>query len=115
MPYRGKWPKWFDTAKVGDVLETPTGEYRVIRGITRFKSSLVRRHELIFFKFAIRRCSWTRRPTTTKTGTQVRDWKHTGHRVKLDTKLDRQIAEEVGKNLFDDKRKIFCCDVKYAL
>lgn len=112
------WPAWRDTVKVGDVLQSPAGDYRVVRGITRWPPRARGRAKhgkgLIFFQFAIRRCSWTRRCTTTKSGADMNGWIHTGHSVALDSPLDRQIARELEYEN-RHKQRLGCCDVVYAL
>lgn len=109
-----KRPKWFDTVKVGDVLQTPGGDYRVVREVTRHKSRRIPGRYEIYLTFAIRHCSWTGRGVTTKLGGEVLDWKHTGCRVKLTSKFDQDIAYEA-QLWVRGKRRLTCCDVKHAL
>ena len=98
-------PGWVDAAKPGDVLLGPSGDMRVIRKVTAGKHW---RHPI--FSFAIRRCSWTRRPYTVYTwGELVRTgYTALGASVSLDGRADKKLA----RNLYHDApRTVYCWDV----
>lgn len=83
-------PWWFTCLKEGDVLKI-NGSYRIVR-----KASYLR-GKLFAVCFAIRHRSWTRRPYTTWMVADLRRAKidYIGARVKLDSKLDHLIAEDI--------------------
>lgn len=99
-------PAWVDTAEVGTVLLSPTGDMRVIRKVSRGKHW---RHPI--FTFAIRRCSWTRRPYTCYTWGELVRMGYTalGPRIALETRADKRLA----KNLLHHHgtRTMYCWDV----
>ncbi len=98
-------PTWVDTADVGTVLISPSGDFRVIRKVTRGSH---RRYPI--FSFAIRHCSWTRRPYTVYTwGELVRmGYIAAGASVELKTPKDRILAKEIAHKL---PRRLYCWDV----
>jgi hypothetical protein len=77
----------------------------VIRKVSRGKHW---RHPI--FSFAIRRCSWTRRPYTLYTwGELVRmGYMEAGASVDLATRKDRKLAKDLASH---ECRNLFCCDV----
>jgi hypothetical protein len=92
--------------KVGDVLASGSGSYRVVREVSRFADG-----ELRAVSFAIKRCSWTGRPVTCVSYTDLmhRRFQPTGVRLDLKSRLDARIAEEAKcKGL----PKISCCAVR---
>jgi hypothetical protein len=97
-------PDWFAFLRVGDVLRSPSGALRVVRLVSR------REGRLTAVCFAIRRCSWTRRPLTVYNRYDLkRGWSHVGARVRLDSELDRKIARS--HTLIPPEYEIRCCDV----
>lgn len=83
---------WMKTVKVGDVLISSKGTFRVVRGVTRFSDG-----DLRCVDFAIRHCSWTGRPVTVVNFTDLRSngYYPAGIRVRLESELDKKLAEEV--------------------
>lgn len=74
--------------KVGDVLMSDRGSLRVVRRVSRFECGALRA-----VAFAIKRCSWTRRPSTTYSYTDIKRWTPTGASVELDSPLDEQLRQ----------------------
>ena len=100
----GTWPY---TVKPGDVLETASGDLRVVRKCVTGASGYTTWVHLV-----IRRCSWTKRCYTVLNYHDLkgRGFRPTGLLVKLDTKTDRKIARDLKyDNRF--KQKVSCCDV----
>ena len=102
MNNAGTWPY---IVKRGDILRDEKGTNRVVRSVTLGKNGLP-----IFVSFAIRRCSWTRRPTTTLSYVDLkqRGFVPTGLSVKRWTVLDQNLDACI-KN--PDNRVLFCWDV----
>ena len=98
-------PEWVDRADVGTVLISPGGDFRVIRQVTRGKH-----WGLPIFTFAIRRCSWTRRPYTSYTwGELVRiGYTEAGAAVTLNTRHDRKLSKDIANH---NRRSLYCWDV----
>lgn len=93
-------PRWMDTVKVGDVLRAPSGALRVVRAVHRHEPKggyRVRGRARVFLVFSIKRCSWTGRPYTYKVSTDAiwDGWTHTGHRMRLNKKRDRDLAHDL--------------------
>lgn len=101
-------PRWMRKVRVGDVLRTRTS-MRVVRAVTFYACGA-----LANVTFTIRHCSWTGRCETTVNYTDLlhRGFYPAGHRVKLNKKIDREIAAEI---MDGDRRKLDCCDVKAVL
>lgn len=116
MPKMRNRPKWFDTVRKGDVLRMPSGSYRVVRKVSRHEPKTRSGDYNIFIYFAIMRCSWTGNCHTIYDGTELKHWTHTGHRVRLNSDLDKQIAHDLEyRNRFPEDQLLTCCDVRYAL
>lgn len=102
-------PDWRETLKVGDVLRTPSKDFRVVRKVSRRKSGLIWGVTL-----AIRRCSWTHRAYTVLTRSDLRTMGYRKANVcvrltsKMDRALDRCILLRDGKN----GQSLTCCDVR---
>ena len=100
-------PGWFDAIKVGDVLKTPSKDYRVVRAVTRYANGPL--HSIVL---TIRKCSWTHRPYThlNYTDLRARGFMHTG--VNVADKFgafDELLADAVCDETLCD---LDCCDVK---
>lgn len=80
-------PAWVAFVQLGDVLETPSGAYRVVRDINRDRSGRV-----CSFDFVKLARSHYPSPTTIRYVYEVRTWRYIGARLKLTTPLDRKIA-----------------------
>ena len=116
MPKMQNRPKWFDTVRKGDVLQMPSGKYRVARLVARHRPYNRTGHYNLYIYFAILHCSWTGNCHTIYDGNQLKHWTHTGQRVRLNTEFDREIAHDLEyKNRFPEDQLLTCCDVKYAL
>lgn len=98
-------PEWVDKATPGTVLVSPTGDMRVIRRVSSGKHW---RHPI--FSFAIRRCSWTRRPYTIYTWGELVRMGYTA--LDVTVPLDRRFDKLLEKNIVNHNcRTLFCCDV----
>lgn len=77
--------RWMRTVKVGDVLESGSGAHRVVRGVHRYKNG-----DLRCVDFAIKHRSWTGRPWTSLSFTDLRmyGYRPTGVQVALDSHAD---------------------------
>lgn len=99
-----KQAEWMLSLQVGDVISNGNS-HRVVRVVTRFADG-----ELRCIQLAIRRCSWTHRPTTTINYTDLLKQGYTpvGVSVKLTSKVDRRILTEDkhGRAVMD------CCEAK---
>lgn len=95
---------WMHKVIPGDVLKMPSGTLRVVRHVSRYPNG-----DMHGCGFVIKHCSWTGRPTTFKTYTELMGWKYVGVRVRLDTELDEKIRAETRYN---GKPKLSCCAVK---
>ncbi len=116
MPKMRNRPKWFDTVRKGDVLQMPSGKYRVVRLVVGHKPYNRTGHYNIFISFAILHCSLTGSCYTTYDGTQLKHWNHTGDRVRLNSELDKEITHDLEyENRFPKDQLLKCRDVKYAL
>ena len=85
---------WRAKIRVGDVLEAPSGDLRVVREVTRWKR---RGRTTTIVTFAIRRCSWTRRCYTVvnQSDLATRGFRPTGKRVRLSKPIDRAISRAI--------------------
>lgn len=117
---------WVKTIRKGDVLKSGTGTLRAVREVKHNGASLGKTSVM----FSILHCSWTHRPHTTLTGTDLVQfgYRPTGARVRLNKKIDRLILDDargrketVYRNgkvvtmhcpLLPGDTKIHCCDVK---
>lgn len=93
--------------QVGDVVISRTGTARVVRKVSRFPDG-----ELRALTFAIKRCSWTKRPYTVQNYT---DLMNNGYRpvdlsITLDKREDRRLAKAI-KN-YHDRSLMTCCQAK---
>jgi 2-keto-4-pentenoate hydratase len=99
-----KQAEWMLTLKTGDVISNGHAN-RVVRKITRFADG-----ELKCVQLAIRKCSWTHRPTTTMNYTDIlkQGYAPVGVTVKLTSPADRRILKEDphGRAVMD------CCEAK---
>ncbi len=98
-------PAWVDAAEPGMVLISPTGDMRVIRKVTRGRA-----WRYPIFTFAIRRCSWTRRPYTGYTWGELVRMGYTALdvRLTLETRADKKLKRNLR---YDAPRTLYCWDV----
>lgn len=97
---------WMAYVKPGDVLQTPTGDLRIVRKIHRFPDG-----DLRSANFAIRRCSWTGRAYTTKGFAELMGW----YFVLAHELPDDPISKKLARDLRYSKRfdqKLTCCSVR---
>jgi hypothetical protein len=100
-------PEWFAIVRVGDVLRSPGKSYRVVREARRDENGRLRG-----VTFAIMRCSWTKRPTTTYIRMDLKvGWSYVGARVKLTNEIDEKLARDVHAETSADC-VLRCCDVR---
>jgi len=99
-------PAWLSELRAGDVIRTPSNDFRLVRRVTVRPSG---NNALVF---AIRRCSWTRRPYTVAFCSANWLWKCQpvgklkGKLTALDFVLQRDIEDR------SDPRRLHCCDVR---
>lgn len=98
---------WMLKIRVGDVLESGSGDLRIVRSVTTHKTPYGYR---VSVTFVIHRCSWTNRCYTVLTSGDMknRDYRPTGIRMSLRSKLDKEIFREMKER---GKPTITCCDV----
>lgn len=98
-------PEWFDHLRAGDVLRARSGLLRVVRSVSR------RGGKLGSVTFVIRHCSWTKRPYTVYTFSDLKVFRYSyvGARVGLNGELDRKIDEAIRHR---DNRSLSCCAVR---
>jgi len=92
----------------GDVLKTPSGDYRVVRGISRFDDGDLRSAD-----FAIRRCSWTGRGLTTYNFTDLMKWEYVAARAPGKSSLDKKLHWDAHQKVAMPP-KVTCCMAKEA-
>ena len=103
-PFRGSpQPQWMRDVKAGDVLVSPSGMLRVVRGVARYSCGA-----LSSLDFAIRRCSWTRRGHTVYGYTDLKHWSALGVSVPLTSKLDRLLEADANATIAQPSR-VSCC------
>lgn len=104
---RSHRPRWFAFVQAGDVLRTRSGDFRLVRDVLRHKDRL-------YISFAIRRCSWTKRPYTVYVSgdTYLRQMTWVGkYRGKL-TALDRRIQREINDVSGRRRCGVTCCQAR---
>lgn len=100
---------WRDNIKVGDVLRTHNGNFRIVRKVYR-------RHGDKFLgsvTFTIQQCSWTGRCYTivNRSDLKQRKFSPTGVRVTKMTTMDKRI----NRDIIEDRprgTRLSCCDVR---
>lgn len=110
---------WRETIQIGDILITPSGQWRVVREVSYWSDDdwcKSRRGLVDHITLAIRKCSWTGRPYRTLSRTCIGGWsKLEGARAKLDTEADERLhADIVSKRSVEDLN-YDCCDAKAFL
>lgn len=109
---------WHETVKVGDVVEWPSGNLRIVREVWR--NPIPKRPRCnynparkVFVIFAIQHCSWTKRPYTQYSiGELEQIGAHpTGINYKLNSGFDRALQGDFHASRSEDC-KFRCCDVK---
>ena len=103
-------PEWFAVLRKGDVLQSPGGDYRVVRAVSR----RARDGKLMFVVFVIRHCSWTKRPFTTYSAADLKTngWGYVGVRVKLASDADRQLEKDLLAMCRGVRGVYKCCTVQ---
>jgi hypothetical protein len=88
---------WRDELKVGDILVTPSNDFRIVRDVSYCDLPEKSYYGLLTtITFSIRKASWTRRATTTKSRNCIAKWKKLeGVRAKLDSPLDKKLLEDI--------------------
>lgn len=107
---RAPQPPWMRRVRVGDVLKDAVGNLRVVREARHYGG------RLYGVTFTIAHCSWTGRCYTILNATDLRQrgFRPVGVRRRLNTKLDRQIADAIARNDLAHRngRALRCCDVE---
>ena len=99
-------PEWMSKVRVGDVLRSRGGTYRVVRKVS------YRNNRLHCITFAIKRCSWTKRCSTTM---NCHDLRYAGYKPVLNVKwkFATTLDESIQADIMDlNRRKLNCCDVR---
>lgn len=112
---------WRDTIQVGDILITPSGDWRVVRDVSYWPQDnwcKSRQGLLAYVDVAIRKCSWTHRPYRTMDRNTIAAWsKLQGARAKLGTEADKKLLADItdksGK--YVEELNYDCCDAKAFL
>lgn len=101
--------KWISRLQPGDVVESASGNLRIVRQVTRCLHP--RGHGRVSVSFVISRCSWTHRPYTTLCDSDMitMGYRPIGLRIKLDTEFDEALLREIHNH---DRPQIDCCDVR---
>jgi len=96
---------WRDKIQRGDILASPSG-LRVVRRVKYTKDGFI--YGIVL---SILRCSWTRRPYTTVTRSDLgnRGFLPTGAKASLRATIDQQLDREIGAN--EKSRRLYCWDV----
>jgi hypothetical protein len=102
-------PDWFAHLKVGDVLQRRRGPYRVVRSISRRNDG-----RLWGVSFAIRHCSWTKRPYTVYTASDLKvfGFRYVGVRLVLGSEIDRKLDDAIHHNGAGRPHGLTCCSVR---
>lgn len=101
----GKVRDWRDDIKVGDVLRVDK-RFRLVRRVSRAKDGF-----LGSVTFAIKRCSWTRRPYTVvgRVDLAYRNFQPTNVRITAEkTPLSERLLREINS---DGPPSMTCCEV----
>ena len=104
-----KQAHWMPLVKVGSVLKAPSGDFRVVRSISRYDNGDLRAVDL-----AIRRCSWTHRAYTTVNYTDLiqRGFALLPVRVKLNHERDIMMERAINQRASDRPFPIDCCGAR---
>lgn len=109
--------QWSQEIQEGDVVQTPSGDLRVVRDVHRHPkafgkgASRATKARRVFCYFAIRHCSWTGAGYTLYSVAEMAQmgWLPTTVEPrKLDSEIDEKLKSDFGK---DNKgRCMRCCD-----
>lgn len=108
-------PEWMARLRIGDVLKSANGSYRVVREINRHPaSSRVCAGWLRSVTFSIKHCSWTGKCYTVLTATDLkqRGFAPVGARVKLTKPIDTAVLACIRGNDGANGKSLRCCDVR---
>ena len=99
-------PDWMRQVSIGDVLASGTGTLRIVRRVSHYPDG-----DLRSVTFAIRRCSWTRRPTTVMGYSDLRllGYQPVGASMPLRARLDHELAKDIADHR---RQSLHCCDVR---
>lgn len=102
-------PTWFAHVREGDVLQSRGGSFRVVRHVTRRPGG-----QLLCVTFAIRTCSWTRRPYTVYTASDLKvfSFRYVGARIALSSELDRKLSDAINHSGGERPHGLTCCSVR---
>lgn len=101
---------WMDKVKIGSILQTRGGQYRIVRSVSHYKRP-PNKGKLRCVYFAIKRCSWTHRPYTIMSYNDLyqNGYSITSMTYKFGAKIDAKLAQEIADH---ELRSMSCCDVK---
>ena len=96
-------PSWIDDVRVGDVIATQHGPWRIVRAVhkrTEFRT---------YITLAIRRCSWTGRGLTVYLSRELAalGYRRVARNAKMTTELDQRINADCSTS---DWRYCVKCD-----
>lgn len=109
---------WTDKIQKGDVLKFQSGKLRVVRSVTHSVGVSGKRRTSV--SFSILHCSWTHRPYTSYSGSDLRTLgvRPTKARLSLRKKVDKAIEREMfgredgsGYPTLPAEQCLSCCDV----
>ncbi len=100
-----KQPEWMRNVKVGDVLRSGRGTFRVVRSVAFFDDGQLRS-----VQFVIRHCSWTGRCLTSMNYTDMvgNGYEPTRIKWKMNGPLDPIINAHAENHRL---QQMHCCDV----
>lgn len=104
---------WYRYLQVGDVLRAPSGDLRVVRGVSHFAPKRCSLHGATAVTLVIRRCSWTKKPITVLFGADLNSRGYVPVSVRprrLNAPLDKAIAEWLQRP--EETSPLRCCDVR---
>lgn len=100
--------RWIRNLKAGDVVESPSGNLRIVRKVSDPSRNPQGR---VSVYFCINHCSWTHRPYTVLCDNDLitLGYRPIGVRVELDTDFDPSLSAEFSRS---EPPCMDCCDVR---
>lgn len=101
-------PMWMLVLKIGDVLKSARGSYRVVRRASHHEDGRLRS-----VTFAIRRRSWTNRAYTVMTASDLLTFGYqpVGARIKLTNEMDARLHKAIHDNELPPNISLHAADV----
>lgn len=108
--YRSRERAWIRELQLGDVVQSGSGMFRVVRSVrtcwpTRYCSRT-------WITFTIQACSWTKRCYTVMCCNDLitLGYKKVRARVSLSSKFAKAVARQIGRDIHETE--MHCCDVR---